>query len=434
MRDPHQNLFYYYRGPSSGELAHDIQVEDNTTKSLINLLEYCNSVEFPELLNALLKSLQIPTSLVISFRLQVQGNGSRPDALINLAGKKVFIESKVQAVLDLDQVSRHLHFLSPHDCLLVITNHPYDEAKLQTLKDERIRFTTWGNVHKILNLAYQQIKRDKKYQHVSILLQHFLEYLEVVTLTDFNGFREEDFEFFIEYNKHYLPILKKKMESLAQSIKNELSTYGNVIVGNMPKIITKETTAWVAIQQNNLPEGQSFQQCNFTLQVGRDSFTINAVLRNGAIDNKNTPMGVFYNNLEDSSKILAFFKQLISTEKKRKEQHKSTFDVFERVPRYGAQIMPGNETWKKVFSIRTDQITSPRDILYIRELMQKMERPALPGIRLTREIPRGDSILQDREELLQEIKRTFTEFEPLLGMIRKKQKITVEVNGNEAKA
>ena len=38
MRDPHQNIFYYYRGPSkrNKDSLYDIQIEDNTTKSLIN--------------------------------------------------------------------------------------------------------------------------------------------------------------------------------------------------------------------------------------------------------------------------------------------------------------------------------------------------------------------------------------------------------------
>jgi len=46
MSNPHKNIFYYYRGPSNrsnqneDDIIYDKQIEDNTTKALINCFEY----------------------------------------------------------------------------------------------------------------------------------------------------------------------------------------------------------------------------------------------------------------------------------------------------------------------------------------------------------------------------------------------------------
>jgi len=55
--DPHKNVFFYYRGPSSRKTDDepDKQVEDNTTKALINTLD--NSEK--SLVEHLLKKSQI---------------------------------------------------------------------------------------------------------------------------------------------------------------------------------------------------------------------------------------------------------------------------------------------------------------------------------------------------------------------------------------
>ena len=55
MRDYHHNIFCYYKGSAQDDKDREQQLEDNTTKALINTLEYCN----PSVATSFLKWLDI---------------------------------------------------------------------------------------------------------------------------------------------------------------------------------------------------------------------------------------------------------------------------------------------------------------------------------------------------------------------------------------
>jgi len=419
MRDPHQNIFFYYRGPSSRniDLAYDPQIEDNTTKSLINILEFLQEVQSSVLIELLLKKLGLPRRAVLSFALQQGRESSRPDAVICLEGYSIFIEAKVKADLYEDQLNRHLAHINTRDYLLIISNNKADSICLKQIKNNRLLFLTWADIHKLCIETLRQIKTDKKMAAVSHLLKHFVDYLEVVVMTEFSGFKDEDFDFWVDTNPYYVPILKRKLKAFAEIIKCNLpkeiaKVYSDLKIGNISTQVKDERFAWVAIKK---PENRKdiFNQCNFTLEVSKQSLDINTVIRNGHITDKARPIGVFYERL--GSKPYAFL-DLIG-----KIKRNARIVVSKRLPKTGNRIMPGNEKWASFFDMRLKDITNNEDINYIRNIIKKADKsPAMPGIHFRYSIDRGNGKLAQPQELQTEVIEVIKEFNPLLSYLEGK--------------
>lgn len=416
MRDPHQNIFFYYRGPSKDREVslYDFQVEDNTTKSLINILEFCCQAGFEDILNSFLKAVNAPKRPVASFRLQKGLDDSRTDALIDLADYNIHIESKVRAKLDIGQIKRHLTSINPQDILVVITNHRHDKEELSKVGDLRLRYLDWAEVHRICIRTVGAIRNDKKQIAIVQLIEQFIDYMEVVVMTEFNGFKNSDFDFWVDPNPYYVPILRKKLEALATIIKEKLpkdigTEYSFIKPGNIARTGKDERFAWVAIKRPK--DGKDiFNQCNFTIEVSKSCLDINTVIRNGRTHQLKTPIGVFFNKVSNSPER---FLQVIGGVKKE-----ARIVISKRLPKTGKRIMPGNEKWVKFFDMKLCDITSKQDALYVCEILKKADKePGAPGIHFRRSIDRGSKVLTEPEALETEIISTITEFKPILGYL-----------------
>ncbi len=415
MRDPHQNIFYYYRGPSkkTSDSLYDIQVEDNTTKALINLLEFAKRVDFDPLLKSFLKLINVSQRQITSFRLQKHEERSRPDGVINFADTKVCIESKVAALLDLRQISRHLESLRSNDSLAVITNDESDKSNLDRLDDPRIKYISWKDIHRsFLNIA-NGIKSDKKLRSFFEILKDFTNYLEVIVMTEFSGFKDEDFDFWVPpLDSHYIPILKSKLESLATSIRKglpvELNKYSHVRVGNVSQAKHDDRSAWVVIKKpDNVKD--MLNQCNFGIAISKSTLSIQAVIRNGRSSEKRTAMGTFFNKLSSNpDKFLKIIKAI---------NKEGQLVVSRRVPKAGP-VIRGNEMWKGFFEIRLRDINKEDDVRYLCQILKKADgKYSFPGVHVKYSIDKGDSILANPEELRREIITTIIDFKPVLDFL-----------------
>lgn len=206
MTDFHRNIFSYYRGALQPEKDREQQLEDNTTKALVNTLEHCESqvaAKFLEwigistprkatfvqqkgtigdekirrksqrLLLAIVGTTNGTNQSVCSQLPTPPIGDSRPDAWLYGDDFVVLLESKTgTATLDLGQMASHWDKLRP-------TRRP--------------RIVTWAELHKFLTELMSGLSDTKS----KWLVEQFTQYLEWTGMTDFVGFREEMFEFFV---------------------------------------------------------------------------------------------------------------------------------------------------------------------------------------------------------------------------------------------
>lgn len=223
--NPYRNIFYFYRGPSHREKRDiDKQLEDNTTKALINSLEYSNK----NLLFNFFKHLniKIKDSKVVNFDLQVGEDLSRPDALIQIDANNYFIESKIDAPLYRDQIERHLKADST-SFLICITPREKDIEIIKEIGKNNLAFITWSEVYTFFKGQLRIHKEDQ----TRFLINQFLNYLETINVAPFNGWNKKDFEAFLNLEddpKRELRIRVKKklsqyLKELEALVKNEIS-------------------------------------------------------------------------------------------------------------------------------------------------------------------------------------------------------------------
>lgn len=219
--NPYRNIFYFFRGARSSDKLADNQIEDNTTKALINTLEYSHV----QLLYHFLQNLKIPfiKNQIPKYDLQVAELLSRPDAQIRIGKTDYYIESKVQAQLDEQQINNHLVSIG-ESILIIITPRNSDLDVVKKINSPRIKFITWEEIY-VQFSSYLMIR--KKGDDNFILIQ-FLKYLESIGMAPFNGFTKEDFDSFLyieeDPKKEIRSIVKRKFKKYLDAIQQEIKS------------------------------------------------------------------------------------------------------------------------------------------------------------------------------------------------------------------
>ena len=224
MTDITRNIFYWFRGPSfEGAPAPHRQLENNLTKSLVNVLEHCDrQLVLKPFLNRL--GLQICQDVVFSLQRRpalagktkkrivlgiVGGEGEaipgesttekgRPDAWICGSGWTVLIESKIGPKIPKRQLDDHARAVG-------WPKKTYD-----------IHMLSWQDLHRIARDARRKVsKKDRVSQ---LLLSDWQSYLEHQNMDEFEKLEPLDFDFFnlpVEERRALLPHMKSRVRAFA---------------------------------------------------------------------------------------------------------------------------------------------------------------------------------------------------------------------------
>lgn len=227
MKDPHQNLFYYYgkhynlinKGKENEERVYDSQLENNTTKAFINLFEIGDKKN--DLLKYFLrKILIIPKKIKfdnVRFNLQVQTESGKsiPDASIIIDDELfLYFENKITKTKEnkslKKQLIRHWNATEGKEKFLFLLAKDYKEPnfvlKLRK-KGINIKFLSWMEIYSIIEDGGLE----------NAFVRQFLNYLKVIGMAPFKGFEKEDFDVCLGFGDAYN--VKEKVKILGEKIK-----------------------------------------------------------------------------------------------------------------------------------------------------------------------------------------------------------------------
>ncbi|HBO45422.1 MAG TPA: hypothetical protein DD670_16115 [Planctomycetaceae bacterium] len=237
MADFHHNIFYFYGGAHPTVQDHERQLENNTTKALINTLQFCNSV----VAIRFLKWLGLTATKPVLYELQrasirqgrienkrhrmllglvplkktenhssssdpqsIDGD-SLPDAWIYGSDFVVLIESKVVGRLHEDQMAKHYARLLP-------------DKGHKPQREER----TWADIHRFFMEVVSQDSGNMLSEKDTWIIGQFTRYLEWIGMADYIGIKPEMFD-------HFAARLDNRSDDTRQWISKSMRAFGEKV-------------------------------------------------------------------------------------------------------------------------------------------------------------------------------------------------------------
>ncbi len=405
--DPHRNIFYYYRGPTKqelGKISVDKQLENNTTKALINLLSYSSEKALPVFLRLVesklgLQALTSKQTHEYRFALQsipeickgcdrrillsicrdpsVQskdGKGGKPDAWIYIPSSlAIMIETKLEGRPSEAQIQGHLR-----------------EAAWDGNKVDRCNLS-WSEIYE--SLASEQ----------GFLISQFRQYLEVIRMAPFSGFVDDDFSFFLSCDDDYRQTIRSKLEEFGHLVIKNMPTemrakYGNLTV---PPIKKERQEASVDFRKSKSDTGP-FKNCNLCMPIDSEKLQCVAVIQGGKCGDSKGAMHHLYSKMaSEPGKLKSLLTAL---------GNGYYVEIFNRVPLHGNNPGRGNDKWESKAKFQLDYV-SDEMVAYILRMLKDV---SLPGLQIGREFGRNDPTLRDKKVLIETVCGIFKNVYPIL--------------------
>ena len=374
---PYRNIFVYFRGIPTDQIQADRQLEDNLTKSLINLFEHSNKNILKDFLNGF--GIIISSDDII-YDLQVANSGSRPDALIRTNDFDIFIESKYGAPFDSEQLQNHIK--NSKGYILYISKQKYREEVTKKYQAENVVFINWIDI--VIFLIKERNKDTySKNTTTHFLIQQFIDYMEELNMIPFNGWSDRDFEAFLSTENENLRVanderkrVKEKLELFLNDSKEKFEKKCDFYTGCKLHIgYLDKAHAWGAIKVSN---EKLIDQIHISVIITANILSIGIQIEG----NRPTKLAIekIKNNKEKFQKIL-----------------KKLFD-FEYVIRKRYQIQASNWDSDVVAQIALGKEITNDDLDYI---VKKMEQYKYVELRIVR--------IYDKHEVIKKGKKFIEE-------------------------
>ena len=219
-QSPYRNIFVYFRGAAVNQTQVDRQLEDNITKSLINLFEHSDKNLLKDFLNNI--GITISPDNVI-FDLQVANPESRPDALIRTNEYDIYVESKYEAPLDDVQLQKHIkHIEKTNGYLLYISKQKYKEEIMQKYCRDKVIFFNWSGIADFIIKERDRNAYPKK-TITNFLTKQFIDFMEELNMITFNGWKNRDFESFLVTENENLRVAEDERKRVKEKLKQFLT-------------------------------------------------------------------------------------------------------------------------------------------------------------------------------------------------------------------